>query len=98
MANNDSVIRDSRITTNTDFYNFAVYKTPTELIFWKWCRKMNLLDLEPALHKIDWDKNLPDFENPNAVAATHPDYFRKYLRPLTLENGEKQKSCKKLIT
>ena len=54
-------------------------KTPTESIFWKWCRLHNILDLEPAEHKIDWDKNLPDFDNINDYTITNQDYFRKYL-------------------
>jgi hypothetical protein len=76
VANYDSVLRESRINTNTDFYNVNERVTPTEMIFWKWCKKLNLLDLEPALHKIDWDKNLSDFDNENGVGS---DYFQKYL-------------------
>lgn len=79
VANCDTVYRESRINTKKDFYNPAENKTPTEMIFWKWCKKMNILDLEPAVHKIDWDKNLTDFQNPNASSFTNRDYFRKYL-------------------
>mgnify|MGYP005846586123 CR=1 FL=1 len=76
VANYNSTLRESRINSNTDFYNINEKVTPTEMIFWKWCKKLNLLDLEPALHKIDWDKNLADFNNPNGV---NYDYFQKYL-------------------
>ena len=79
VANCDTVYRESKITTKKDFYNPVENKTPTEMIFWKWCKKMNILDLEPAIHKIDWDKNLIDFQNPNASSFTNRDYFRKYL-------------------
>jgi len=76
VANYDATLRESRINSNTDFYNINEKATPTEMIFWKWCRKLNLLDLEPALHKIDWDKNLAEFDNKN---GTGYDFFQKYL-------------------
>jgi len=79
VANYDTSLHESRINTNTDFYNIGERYTPTEHIFWKWCRKLNLIDFEPAIHKVDWDKNLPDFDNPNASTITNLDYFRKYL-------------------
>jgi len=79
IANCDTVYRESRISVSKDFYNPGENKTPTESIFWKWCKKMNIIDFEPAIHKIDWDKNLSDFQNPNASSYTNRDYFRKYL-------------------
>jgi len=79
VANYDTSLHESRINTNTDFYTISERYTPTELIFWKWCRKLNLIDFEPAVHKVDWDKNLSDFDNPNLSTVTNTDYFRKYL-------------------
>lgn len=76
VSNYDTILRESRININTDFYNINEITSPTEMIFWKWCRKLNLIDLEPAEHKIDWDKNLPDFNNIN---GTNQSYFQKYL-------------------
>lgn len=78
VANYDTTLHESRINTNTDFYNIGERFTPTEHIFWKWCRKLNIIDFEPGVHKVDWDKNLSDFENPNA-SATNVNFFRKYL-------------------
>jgi hypothetical protein len=79
VANYDTSLHESRINNNTDFYNIGVRDTPTEMIFWKWCRKLNLIDFEPAVHNVDWDKSLPDFDNPNNSTITNTDYFRKYL-------------------
>ena len=79
VANYDTALHESRINSNTDFYNISERFTPTELIFWKWCRKLNIVDFEPAVHKVDWDKNLSDFDNVNASTVTNTDYFRKYL-------------------
>ena len=79
VANYDTSLHESRINANTDFYNIAERYTPTEMIFFKWLRKLNLIDFEPAVHKVDWDKNLSDFDNPNASTVTNLDYFRRYL-------------------
>ena len=79
VANYDTSLHESRINANSDFYNIAERYTPTELIFYKWCRKLNLIDFEPAVHKVDWDKNLSDFDNINASTITNTDYFREYL-------------------
>jgi len=76
VANYDATMRESRINSNTDFYNINEQITPTEMIFWKWAKKYNLLDLEPALHNIDWNKNMSDFENTN---GTTEDFFQNYL-------------------
>jgi len=76
IANYDITLRESRINSTTDFYNVNELNTPTEMIFWKWAKKMNLFDLEIAEHKIDWDKNLPDFINGN---GNNSSYFQKYL-------------------
>ena len=76
VSNYDTTLRESRINTNTDFYNVNELSTQTEMIFWKWCRKLKLIDLEPAEHQIDWDKNGTDFENKN---GTDNSYFQKYL-------------------
>lgn len=79
VANHDVTMRESKINQVKDFYNITEPNTPTEKIFWKWLRKFNAIDFEPAVNKVDWDKNLSDFENPNADTVSNTDYFRKYL-------------------
>jgi len=79
VANYDETEHNSRVNTKNDFYNVNETKSPAEMIFWKWCRKLNLIDWEPAQHDIDWDKNLTDFENPNTPSSTSTDYFQEYL-------------------
>jgi len=79
VANHDTIERDSRISTTKDFYNIDERQTPTEIIFWKWLRKLKVIDFEVAHHAVDWDKNMDDFENPNADTLTNTDYFRKLL-------------------
>lgn len=79
VANYDANVREAKLNANTDFYNVNEVKTPTEAIFFKWVRKLNLIDFEPAEHKIDWDKNLPDFKNENKPNGEPTDYFQRYL-------------------
>ena len=79
IANHDETMRNSKISTTKDFYNIKEKQTATEIIFWKWLKKMRAIEFEVARHKIDWNKNLPDFDNTNADTITNTDYFRKYL-------------------
>ena len=79
VANHDSTMRNSRISTTKDFYNIDEIQTPTEIIFWKWLRKLNVIDFEVAQHAVEWDKNMDVFDNPNADTFSNTDYFRKYL-------------------
>jgi hypothetical protein len=79
VANQEVNIRQAKINSNTDFYNVGELDTVAEKVFWKWLHKLGVLDFEPAIHKIDYDKNLSDFDNPNASTTSNSDYFRKYL-------------------
>ena len=79
VANHDTTMRESKLNQTNDFYNIKEPQTPTEKIFWKWLRKFGAIDLEPAVNKIDWNKNLTDFDNPNGDTRSNTDYFRKYL-------------------
>ena len=79
VANNDTTMRESKLNLTNDFYNIKEPQTPTEKIFWKWMNKFHAIDLEPAVNKVDWNKTLPDFQNPNGDTRTNTDFFRKYL-------------------
>lgn len=79
VANFDVNVREAKINSNTDYYNVGELKTSTEKIFWKWLKKLNVIDLEPAVHKVDWDKNLSDYANPYKDTVSNTDYFRRYL-------------------
>ncbi|MFW6009642.1 MAG: hypothetical protein ACOCP8_10300, partial [archaeon] len=79
IANADETYRTSKVNSKDDFYNLSEKETNSEMLFWKWCRKLNLIDLEPAIHNIDWDKLDDDFENSSKPNENVLDYFRKYL-------------------
>lgn len=76
VANHEVVMKESRLN-NTDFYyNNNDISTPTEKIFWKWCKKMNLFDLEPASPTDEYFGNLDEFSRNN---LTDDEYFPEYL-------------------
>jgi hypothetical protein len=79
VANQDTTFRESKLNQTNDFYNIKEPQTPTEKIFWKWMKKFGAIDFETAENKVDWNKNLPDFDNPNSSTISNTDYFRKYL-------------------
>ena len=79
VANHDETMRNSRINASKDFYNIKEKQTPTEIIFWKWLKKMGAIEFEVAKHNNDYNKYLTDFDNKNAPSGTDVDYFRKYL-------------------
>lgn len=94
VANHDVTMRESKLNQLNDFYNIKEPQTPTEKIFWKWLRKFGAIDFEPAVNKVDWNKNLVDFDNPNSDTISNTDFFKKYLwkerevTPYTIENGD----------
>lgn len=62
VANKEVVIKESKINNNENYYNNLDISTPTEKIFWKWCKKLNIIDLEPASSSDEYFPNLQEFE------------------------------------
>ena len=77
VANQDITIRES-MTNNTDYYyDPNQIQTVTERIFFKWCKKLGLIDFEPALGgAIQYFDNLSEFASNN---TNDPSYFPEYL-------------------
>jgi len=65
VANFEVVMKESRLNNTEYYYDNNVLETPTEKIFWKWCKKLNLIDLEPALDGDEYFGNLTEFERGN---------------------------------
>lgn len=62
VANHEVTIRESRLN-NTDFYyDSTVLGTTSEKIFFKWCKKLNLIQFEPATDGDEYFGNLVEFE------------------------------------
>jgi hypothetical protein len=76
VANHEAVLRETRLSTNEYFYNADNLSTTTEKIFFKWLRKLNIFDLEPATPQDEYFENLLEFER---GSASDIEYFQEYL-------------------
>ena len=76
VANQEVVIRESRLNDRKYYYNVNSLETPAEKIFWKWCTKLGILDLEPAIPGEEYFSNLEEFQ---ALDITDDNYFNEVL-------------------
>lgn len=76
VANQEVVIKESRLNNSEYYYDNNEPYTPTEKIFWKWCKKLNLIDFEPATPEDEYFSNLAEFASRNPLDDT---YFPEYL-------------------
>lgn len=76
VANQEMVIRESRLNNTKYYYDTNALETTSEKIFWKWCKKLNILDFEPAIPGDEYFNNLPQFESRD---VNSDDYFPEYL-------------------
>lgn len=76
VANYEVTMKESRTNDREFYYDNRVPSTPTEKIFWKWCKKLNLIDFETALAGDEYFNNLPEFERNN---LTDDEYFPEVL-------------------
>lgn len=76
VANQEVVIKESRLNNTKYYYDTNVLETTTEKIFFKWCRKMNIIDFEPAIPDDEYFSNIDEFERNNIV---DDEYFQEYL-------------------
>jgi len=76
VANFEVTMKQSK-TNNTEYdYDNTVLDTPTEKIFWKWCKKLGLISLEPATNGDEYFGDLVEFQTRN---ANDDEYLREYL-------------------
>jgi hypothetical protein len=76
VANYEVTLKDSKINNTEYYYDNTVLSTPTEKIFWKWCKKLNIIDFEPANDGDEYFGNLQEFERNN---LTDDEYFQEIL-------------------
>ena len=76
VANQETVIRESRLNNNQYYYNTNALETTTEKIFWKWCKKVGIIDFEPAIPGDEYFDNLLEFQR---VQNNDDSYFPEYL-------------------
>ena len=76
VANHEVVMRESRLNNTKYYYDTNALETPTEKIFFKWAKKLNLIDFEPAIPDDEYFSNLKEFERGN---INDDAYFPEYL-------------------
>ena len=76
VANFEVTIKESKLNQTEYYYDNTALDTPTEKIFWKWCKSLNLIDFEPATEGDQYFENLPEFERNNLNDDT---YFPEIL-------------------
>jgi hypothetical protein len=65
VANQEVVIRESRLNNTDYYYDTNVLETSSEKIFWKWCKKLNIIQFEPSIPDDEYFPNLPEFGSKN---------------------------------
>ena len=76
VANHEITIRESRLNNTEYYYDNTALETTAEKIFFKWCKKLGLISLEPALPKDEYIDELAEFQRNNLADST---YFKEYL-------------------
>jgi hypothetical protein len=76
VANQEVVIRESRLNNTKYYYDTNALETPAEKIFFKWCKKLNIIDFEPAIPEDEYFSNLSEFQSNN---INDDEYFPEYL-------------------
>lgn len=76
VANQEVVIKESRLNNTNYYYDNNALETPSEKIFFKWCKSLNLIDFEGAIPEDEYFSNLTEFKSGNINDDT---YFPEYL-------------------
>ena len=76
VANHEALIRNTKTNDNQYFYDTSILKNPTERVFFKWAKKLNLIQFEPASETDDYFGTLSEFNRNNQSDDT---YLKEYL-------------------
>jgi hypothetical protein len=75
VANYETTIKESRLNNTDYYYDLNSLVNPSEKIFWRWAKKLNLIDLEVA-NSSEYFTNLLEFERKD---LNEDDYLPEYL-------------------
>jgi len=76
VANYEETMMSSRLNTTEYYYDNNSINTPAEKIFFKWCKKLNLIDFEPANNGDQYVGTLTEFASNNPLDTS---YFNEVL-------------------
>ena len=76
VANHEIVIKESRLNNTNYYYDNNALETTTEKIFFKWAKKLNIIDFEPAIPDDEYFSNLVEFQSVN---VNDDQYLPEYL-------------------
>ena len=76
VANHETTIRNSKISDTEYFYDNSILQTNSEKIFFKWAKKLNLIQFEPAVNNDEYFGNLDEFL---PTDINDNEYLKEYL-------------------
>lgn len=76
VANYEETMMSSRLNSTDYYFNNNSINTPAEKIFFKWCKKLNLIDFEPANNGDQYIGTLTEFNSNNPLDTS---YFNEIL-------------------
>jgi len=76
VANQEVVIRESRLNNSKYYYDTNALETTSEKLFFKWCKSLNVIDFEPAIPQDEYFANLSEFQSNK---LNDDAYFPEYL-------------------
>lgn len=77
VANHEAVIRNSKISASSFYYDTFEPNTTSEKIFWKWAKKLGIIEFETADPIQDYFGSDPRYNDNGSTGNT--DHFREYL-------------------
>lgn len=76
VANHEVALRESRLNNTEYYYDTRSLETTSEKIFWKWCKKLNIMDWKAAVPSDEYFSTLDEFQR---IDLTDDSYFPEYL-------------------
>jgi hypothetical protein len=76
VANHEVVLRESKLNNTQYYYDTNALETTTEKIFFKWCKKLKIIDFEPAIPEDEYFSQLNEFRS---FAPNDDAYFPEFL-------------------
>lgn len=77
VANHSTVIRNSKLNSNEFYYDTNEPYTTDEKIFWKWCKKLGIIQFETANPTEEYFGSDPKYNDNGPTGNTN--HFREYL-------------------